>query len=76
MNIESFFCDRVILPEVFCKNDIIISAWFIIVMNQFLVTRLYISITGTNNLFLMETFDNKNIKRRGETQDKHSRKLL
>ena len=45
-------------------------------MNQLLVTRLYMSTTCTNNLFLMEAFDNKNIKRRRETQDKHSRKLL
>ena len=61
MNIKSYFKDRIILPEVFYKI-IIIKAWFIIVIDQSLVTRGCISITCTNNLFFIETFDNKNTK--------------
>ena len=40
MYIKSFFKDRIKLPEVFCKIIIIIiKAWFIIVMDQSLMTR-------------------------------------
>ena len=51
MNIESFFYYRVVLPRFSVKKKIKINAW--IIMNQYLVTRLYILLTCKKNLFLI-----------------------
>jgi hypothetical protein len=54
------FCDRVMpqVSEVFCeKNDIILNAC-IIIINQYILTILYNSVTCKNDLYLIQTFAN------------------